>query len=100
MKQLLDFDPNTGISHQFSYDNETDMATITAEQDISKYVESNKKSYNDSNTKFGEWDRVASIPMVVYLDLKKRGILDDQTELKRWLNDPDNRYFRTRPGTI
>jgi hypothetical protein len=35
-----------------------------------------------------------------YMDLKKKGILDDQVALKRWLNDPENRYFRTRPGQV
>lgn len=100
MKKLLDTDPITGIRHMFEYDETTDQATITAEQDVSNVIESNKRVYNDANGKYGDWTRVASIPMVVYMDLKKKGILDDQVALKRWLNDPDNKYFRTRPGTI
>ena len=27
-------------------------------------------------------------------------ILDDEAAMKRWLNDPDNRFFRTRPGRV
>lgn len=100
MRKVLDHDANTGISHVFNYDEDTDQVEITAEQDVSRIVELNKKQFNDSPTRFGEWDKVATIPMVILVDLKKRGILDDANEFKKWLNEPDNRYFRTRSGTI
>jgi hypothetical protein len=32
--------------------------------------------------------------------LKAKGIVDDEKRLKRWLNDSDNKFFRTRGGTI
>lgn len=100
MRKILDHDPVTGISHVFYYDNETDEATITAEQEVEDVVEANKRLYNDAPERWGDWNRVAQIPMTIFWDLKKKGILDDQAALKRWLNDPDNRFFRTRPGTI
>lgn len=100
MKKTLDFDPVTRISHVFNYDEVTDEATITAEQDVTAVIEANKRAYNDAPDRHGEWSRVAQIPMVVYMDLKKQGILDDQVSMKKWLNDPDNRFFRTRPGSI
>lgn len=100
MKKILDHDPVTGISHVFYYDDETDEATIVAEQKIEDILESNKAIYNEDHGRFGEMDRVAQLPMVVYYELKKNGILNDQEALRRWLNDPDNRFFRTRPGTI
>jgi hypothetical protein len=34
------------------------------------------------------------------MELKQQGIIDDPKALRRWLNDPDNRYFRTRPGRV
>jgi len=100
MKKLLDTDPNTGIRHVFNYDEMTDEATITAEQDVNEVIEANKAAYNDAPDRYGEFTRVAQIPMVIYWELKKKGILDDQVALKRWLNDPDNRFFRTRPGQV
>ena len=100
MKKALDYDPNTGISHVFHYDELTDEATITAEQDITNVIEMNKALYNRDHGKHGEWTHVAQIPMVVYLDLKKKGIIDDPAAMKRWLNDADNRFFRTRPGSV
>jgi metal-dependent HD superfamily phosphatase/phosphodiesterase len=100
MKKLLDIDPTTGIRHVFNYDETTDEAVITAEQDVSDIIEANKRAYNDAPDRHGEWTRVAQIPMVIYMDLKKKGILDDQAKLKEWLNSSDNRFFRTRPGQI
>jgi metal-dependent HD superfamily phosphatase/phosphodiesterase len=100
MRKVMDHDPKTGISHVFYYDDMTDEAKIVAEQDVSSVVELNKKSYNETHGKFGEFSKVASLPLVVYNDLQRKGILNDPKALKRWLNDPDNRFFRTRPGTI
>ena len=45
-------------------------------------------------------NRVASIPMNVFMELKKKGIVDDKKAFRRWLNDRDNRVFRTRPGVV
>lgn len=100
MRKVLDHDPNTGISHVFYYDDVTDEATITAEQDVDDVIEFNKAQYNETHGKFGEFCKVASLPLVVYHDLQKRGILNDAKAFKRWLNDPDNRFFRTRPGHV
>jgi hypothetical protein len=38
--------------------------------------------------------------MYIYYDLQRRGILQDEKRLKAWLNDPENRVFRTRPGKV
>lgn len=39
--------------------------------------------------------KVASLPMMVYLDLRKRGILDDKAALTRWLKTDEARPYRT-----
>lgn len=39
--------------------------------------------------------KVASLPMMVYLDLRKRGILDDKQALRRWLQTEEARAYRT-----
>ena len=96
----MDHDPATGISHVFYYDDMTDEATIVAEQDVSTVVDFNKTQYNETHGKFGEFSKIASLPLVVYNDLQKRGVLNDTKAFKRWLNDPDNRFFRTRPGNV
>lgn len=45
-------------------------------------------------------NRIATIPTVIYMELHKKGIVQDQARFKAWLNDPDNSAWRTRPGKI
>ena len=100
MKRLIDHDETTGISHVFHLEADG-TATITAEQDFAPTLELNKQEYNHAgNDRFGEWNKVASIPLTIYNDMVKSGMVNDQAALKRWLNDSSNRFFRTRPGTI
>lgn len=100
MRKVLDYDPGTRISHVFHYDEATDQVEITAEQQFDDILEMNKALYNRDHGKHGDWTHVAQIPLVVLQELKKKGILHDNVAMKRWLNDPDNRFFRTRPGTV
>lgn len=100
MKKLLDHNTISGVGHVFHYDETTNEARITAQQDATPIIEENKRLLNDTPNKFGEGVRVAQIPMVVYHDLMKKGILRDQNELRKWLNDPENRFFRTHPGRV
>jgi hypothetical protein len=106
MKRNLSFDPMSGISTDFSYEaGETladDHFVISSSQDVTKIIEANKRSEVevDSRQKWGEFSKVASIPLSIYYDLKKQGIIDDKKRFKRWLNDSDNKFFRTRGGTI
>jgi len=96
----MDHDPTTGISHVFHLEADG-TATITAEQDFAPIVELNKQEYNNTNNaRYSEWDKVASIPLTIYNDFVKSGMVNDQAALKRWLNDSENRHFRTRPGQI
>ena len=55
---------------------------------------------NEARSGWGEGQRVASIPAVIWEDLIRRGIAGDKKKLKAWLNDPDNRAFRTRLGKV
>lgn len=102
MSRVLSNDPETGIVELFHYDETTDQVTLETIQRVDSLVEQNKSLHNEytSLDRFGDMTRVASIPMSVYFSLKKQGIVDDQKALRRWLNDPDNRFFRTRPGVL
>jgi hypothetical protein len=83
---------------------------IETRQDISDILEQNKKEYNSfdersrwSDNLFG--NKVASIPMTVIDDLNKQGIMRgfailDEKRFKTWLNERDNRVFRTRTGVV
>lgn len=47
-----------------------------------------------------EWRHVASIPMFFIDKAAKEGWLHDKEKWKRWLNDAENRCFRTWHGQI
>ena len=82
--------------------------TINTYQDCSPILEENKKSYNHYGDKLtpgkaGEGVRVASIPLNVWEQWKKdtNGEIEKNHNLmKKYLNDPDNKYFRTTPTRV
>ena len=99
-KRIFDTDPLTGITRYWHVTDKGEFV-IETEQRI-QVDESNTRARNatDKRAKWGEMARVASIPLSVFYDLKRRGIADDPKAMKKWLNDADNRVFRTREGTV
>jgi len=83
---------------------------IETRQDITAILEQNKKEYNsyDERAKWSDellGNKIASIPMTVIDDLNKQGIMRgfhiiDEKRMKAWLNERDNRVFRTRTGVV
>ena len=101
--EVLDVDRQTGILTKFHYSpTDADAFRIESIQDVEPIIEYNKALYNatDERARHGDVSRVANIPLVVWADLKRRGIMDDEKKLSAWLNDPENRMFRTRPGKV
>lgn len=103
MRKLFSHDEFTGISKFFHWDDSNDTFVIETEMAqpvLEGIVEANKQDYNDAPKNWGNGQLVARIPLHLYWDLKKKGIADDDAAMRRWLNDPDNRFFRTRPGVV
>lgn len=85
---------------------------IETKLDLSGFAEATKQAYNDNSSGKGWGDNpldpknhIACIPAEIIGDLNKKGIMRgyhviDMTALKRWLNDPTNRVFRTRGGIV
>lgn len=80
---------------------------IETKQDLSGILESNKAQFNavDEKARWGEFTKIASLPNVIIDDLNKKGIMRgfaviDEKLFRAFLNDPDNRFFRTRPGQV
>ena len=83
---------------------------IQTKQDITDIIEQNKKEYNSYDEK-ARWsdelfgNKIASIPFTVIDELNKQGIMrgfavQDEKRFKAWLNERDNRVFRTRTGVV
>lgn len=90
-----------------TYADDNGQLVVKAESNLTPIIEANKASYNsfDERARWGEFNRVAEIPFPVIEDLNRQGIMRgfvvlDQKKMKAWLNNPDNRFFRTRPGKI
>lgn len=109
-KQYLDRDPITGISHWVSTDEETGITSYGADQNMDAILDLNQAEYNADHGRFGEWTKVASIPMVAFAQIVATGAIGEDGEvrddvelrkaLRKVLNDSDWRKLRTRPGTI
>jgi len=88
--------------------NDKDEITIQQEQDVTALIDQNKKEYNNAETKWSDQlfgNKVASIPFTAIDKLNKQGIMKgftvlDQKRFFAFLNDPDNVYFRTKPGQL
>lgn len=99
MKRLFSRDPATGITKYWHVKGNGEYVVET-QQDVSAIANANKRQYNDTPNKHGDMNKVASIPLSVYYQLKREGIADDPIAFKKWLNDGDNKVFRTRAGTL
>jgi hypothetical protein len=97
----LFYDPETCKETLFceTEDGKVMTQTIT---DVEALVEQNKAALNDSEgQRWGDGKVVASIDMPTYYNkivpAKQNG---DDAYIKRFLNDPDNRAYRTFKGNI
>lgn len=103
---VLDVDPVTQHVQELHVDDE--QIVVSEEQDVTDIIDQNVSEYasTDERARFGELRKVASIPMSVFYELQRKGILahngqpTDQKKFAQWLNDRDNLKFRTRPGTV
>jgi hypothetical protein len=97
----LDDDPLTGIRRVLHRDPHARTNTIVNYQDDTAIREHNQALRNETPSGWkGDWHKVASIPLTLYFDLKKQGIIDDPKRFRKWLNDRENRVFRTKEGTV
>lgn len=101
--RIVDRDVDAGIETWHHFDPMTLECTVETIQTLDPLIATNKAVFNgiDERARWrdGIGDRVASIPLSVFYD-PKVGIQHDRKQLRKWLNDPDNRVFRTRPGRI
>jgi hypothetical protein len=85
---------------------------IETKLNLSDFAEATKQVYKENSgskgwgdTPYDPKNHIACIPPEIIGDLNKKNIMKgyqviDMPALKRWLNDPDNRIFRTRGGQI
>lgn len=102
MSKLL-IDDTGHVKTYWEKDQSSDLNIITTVQDCEPVLERNKSlaRHFDGYTPSREMRHIASIPMGVIPILQKMGLMDkayqitDRAKFRRWLNDPENMYFRT-----
>lgn len=106
MPKLFSTDPLTG-RYTVAHEDGEGGVILETKQDVSQIIEGNKKMFNEvtSVDKWGDITHVARLPLTVIDDLNRKGIMRgfavvDETAFKAFLNHPDNRFFRTRPGKV
>lgn len=110
MKKLLSSDPLARKKTFMHFENDG-TRHISTEQDVTEIIDVNKKQANSyvKGSMIGNTQRhsleVANIPLTLYHDLiKKLGDPSKDPEARKkwktWLNDSNNRAFRTGGGYI
>ncbi|BDU31871.1 hypothetical protein TUMSATVNIG1_24800 [Vibrio nigripulchritudo] len=97
---LVDHDPMTG---RMVWRTEQDgMTHFRTDYPVDAVIDDNERAFNESlHQRFGDGQRIASIPLNVYFDqLHEAHLQGDKQYLSQWLNDPNNRAFRTFKGKV
>jgi len=92
------YNPVTQRSTEIVTDSETGLPVIITSQNTRPIVESAKALASNFDKHRPNPDgitHVARIPMVIWQQLQKLGITRDQKALNAWLDERDNRVFRT-----
>lgn len=101
--RLFDYDHQTGRSVWVLFDG--NRTTFRTDYPVENLIAENTAVRNSATKAWtGDWHRVASIPLNVLHD-EKTGLMKAQAEgddkyVSRWLNDSDNRAWRTREGRV
>lgn len=106
--QVLSSDPLAGIRRIHHFDESTGDTTIETVQDVEGIVDITKALHAGTDER-ARWNdptggalgvHVAEIPLSILFDPKNKHLLQDQEALRKWLDDSDNRHFRSRPGRL
>lgn len=99
-KRITRADSQARLEHVLHRSNDGDTIVAQTRQDIEPILEENQALRNSRSGFKGDMHHVASIPLVVYEKLWKEGIAQDEDRLRDWLNNSDNKMFRTHPGQL
>lgn len=100
---LHDYDPVTGRSVWVLFDG--GKTVFRVDTPVQATIDDNSLARNEAQSGWkGDWHRVASVPMQLLYDenlgLNKSIQQGDDKYLSRWLNDADNRAWRTKDGKV
>jgi hypothetical protein len=99
--RILSRNATSGITDYFHWDPVTEGFVVEQVQDAEPTIEANKLIANSAAHDWkGDMHHVARIPLVILEKLRKEGILSDKKRFLAWLDDRENRVFRTHGGKL
>ena len=96
------------MNESYHYDSLADRLIVKRTEDVTPILEANKRQFDVDNKrhKSEAMNHVARIPTIAIEQYcKRKGLsyetfMRDEKLFRAFLNDPDNRLFRTKPGRI
>ena len=95
------------VETRLHYHAADEKLTIERVQDVEPIIEANKRQFDVDDKRFRRtFNHVARIPNIVLEKwakdngMKYDELMRDHAKFRRFLNDPDNKLFRTKPGRI
>lgn len=98
---LFDYDPKLGRQVWYTV-NDDGSTTFRTDYEVQPTIDVNAAQRNMAQDNWkGDYHHIASIPMNIYHEqLAEASRQDDQRYVSKWLNDSDNRAWRTKNGTV
>ena len=108
MSDKVILDRSNGPQTDMHFDDAEGTYVFNTHEQATPLLYENKRKYNEYGDKLtmgkrGEWHHAASIPATIWeLWIKETNgeIQKDSKLLARYLNDPDNKFFKTAPTNI
>lgn len=100
-RRILTRDTGACTIEMFNYNLDTGDIVIEHVQDVEAIKKYATARFNDVDERApwkDNFNHVADIPLI-FLQIHPE-LMYDNKALKKWLNDPDNRAWRTRPGRL
>lgn len=93
------YDQFGGVVRSVHVDRSEDRIVFASEQDVTNILRANERD-RDVDQRGREFRHVARVPIEVVGRAMREGWYNDKAAWKRWLNDSENRAFRTGGGRI
>lgn len=91
-------DHKTGLTSEFI--TEDDKVIYHTTQNLEPIIDHVKKLRDNTLKPGKDLRHVAEVPMVIWQKAMREGWSKDSTKWKKWLNNPDNKVFRTWQGKV
>jgi len=89
-------DSKINYSHEFATEDE--KVVYHTKQNVAPVIQHCKTLAEHKPGK--DFRHVAEVPMVIYQKALREGWAQDNKKWKQWLNNPDNKLFRTWGGKV